>query len=694
MVMEEQNNTASLEKKILETNLPLRKELVEALKMLHLNSDESGLQAKLDDIKDRWENLGVPLHQEQELVASYQQLCQDIVLKSDLQKTKKKEEHVSIQDSLKLLEKFLKDEATLDEKAWVNLETSWASHQLDSNHPDQQNFERLSAKVSQKLKRYEHEEKCQLLEKLCLELEALKADRNKKLSERQNQIRSIRDQFKEINLHSGANVVVLRERFNTLIQELTQELSWERWSSSKRKEDLIQKAGQLIEQNQPHTFREELQKLQNEWKEIGFTSRDDDKLWEQFKAKCDEVYQNLKLIQDKNELKREQILKELDAHKDSVDWKKATEAIQKLQKDWIEAAPVSRKAGRKQGQTYKELCDHFFNRRRDHLKEIRSSQKDNIKEKKSLIEQVVKLQKEANWRNSLPKIKELQDAWKKVGPIPKKQSDELWKEFQDACSVIYDKRKSDNEVIDKEFEANAEKKEALLEDIKTAIEQSDLVLAQNELNKLEKQWSEIGKVPRSKQKQIEHRFRQLLKDFSDKEERVKREKHKQWLNLTQQKVELCLQMEELLFDKNFDEAKSQFETLQSMWEQMGNSQIEKPLKKRFHFCQRVFQSESGAIEGEFERACISNQSAMESLVLKLEKLVGIESDRLSVESQRQLMIAELQAKMGRSAQTVNKKDESEKLILELQTLGPIQPERRKTLQDRIALALAKINKIT
>lgn len=689
--MEEQQNTISVEQQIIDTNLPIRKELVQALEAL-LGNENLEHKDELDSIKDRWENLGVPLGKEEDVAKSYSELIPKV--EGHIQENVKKGQSAKdiIQTTLKHLEKFIKNSEKLTSEEWKTIQEDWRQLKLDDQSPEQQQYDKLEAKVSQKLKKFEHEDKCQLLEKLCSELEELKKDRNKKLSERQNQIRKVRDQFKDINLHSGPNVVTLRERFNTLNQELTQELSWERWSSSKRKEDLIQKATQLIEQEDTTQFREELQKLQAEWKEIGFTSRDDDKLWEQFKQKCDEVYQRLKVVQDENEQKREALLKQLEALKDSSDWKKATESIQSLQKEWNNAYPVSRKAVRKQGQVYKEICDTFFNRRRDHQKELRSNQKDNLKEKKLLIEEVTRLHKETNWKHSLPKVKDLQEKWKKTGPVPKKFSSDLWKEFQEACNVIYDKRRAENEEVDKEFEENAVKKNEVLEALKTTIEEAtDLAATRIEISKFEKQWQEIGKVPRGKQKKIEHQYRQLLKDFQDKEDQAQKEKEAQLVSLTSEKTALCLEVEALLFNEDWAESAEKLKPLQEKWDSLGTSSIEKPLKRRYHKSLQLIEAgKDEKTSAELEALAQKNTKEYESLLLKLEQLAGVKTNEVSASAQRQMMIAELQAKMGKTSGGISKAEEAKSLIAKLQQLGPINPENLKSFLERQAAAASKI----
>ena len=188
-------------------------------------------------------------------------------------------------------------------------------------------------------------------------------------------------------------------------QELSQELGWERWSSSKRKEDLVSKAAAILDGSETcESYKDTLKQMQDEWKEIGFTSREDDALWEKFKTSCDGIYEKVKGEFEVNEAKSEDILVKLDALKDSDDWKKTTDEIQKLQAEWKALADVSRKAARKQGDRYRKICDHFFERRRDHYKKSSDDQKGNLKAKQLLIERAKKLHSETNWRHSLPKV--------------------------------------------------------------------------------------------------------------------------------------------------------------------------------------------------------------------------------------------------------------------------------------------------
>ena len=126
-----------------------------------------------------------------------------------------------------------------------------------------------------------------------------------------------------------------------------------------------------------------------------------------------------------------------------------------------------------------------------------------------------------------------------MGPVPRKFSDAIWKEFQEACSIVYDKKRSEDDEREKEFEGNYEKKLEILAEIKTAIEGADLSAVRTQLNGLEKAWSDAGRVPRSKMREVENAYRNALQSFEDKEKKALDEKLKALEELTDKKAEIC-----------------------------------------------------------------------------------------------------------------------------------------------------------
>jgi hypothetical protein len=675
---------------ILRTNLPKRKDIVEGLEKL-TEVDPHNIRTAIASARERWEELGVTLEQEKELEERFEHMIVTLQQKSESELQSAKQNEIDSLGLIKELEQFGKDNPITPERL-QDIDKAWTNLHIEEGTEIAKRFRKAEEKASARLKGEETQKKIKEFEELVEELQALKGNAELKLSERQNTLRHVRDRVKSLELHSGQQVSKLRERFNNLNQELSQELGWERWSSSKRKEDLVQKSAAIFDGTQAcENLREALLAMQAEWKEIGFTSREDDALWEKFKVNCDGIYNKIKDAFGENEKKRDEILARLEQIKESTDWKKTADEMQELQNRWKELSDVSRKAARKQGDAYRIACDHFFNRRREHLKETRDSHKSNLKEKQDLIARVKRLQNESDWRKTLPEVREIQEKWKAVGVIPRKQSESIWKEFQEACNIIYEKRRTEDDVRDAEFEGNYTKKQEILAEMTTLLEGTDLSAIRTQFQSLDKNWNEAGRVPRNKQRDVETQYRDLLKKLEDREQVSLKERQTQLEQLSEEKAGICANLEALLFADSWDGSSEEVQILRDRWETLGNCAQEKELKKRSRQALQWLDKEpSDALRGQIRSEAQKSSKKLESLVLKLEQLAGINSSGASAAAMRQMMIAELQAKMGRNNNFVNKKEEAIGLVKEIRTIGPIAPDILVAYKARIEASMNKL----
>jgi hypothetical protein len=688
-MMSQTENLADL---ISKTNYPKREKLVQGLESLAESSLEQ-IEVGLKEAKDDWEKLGLILDQEKGLHERFEHMALTLEQKLESEIKNAKASEIKSLELSREMERISKEKSSIDLERVAQIKKDWSELKVEDSSDLAKRYVKSEERIAARVKGEETQTKIKAFEDYIVELECLKAQAEMKLSERQNTLRRVRDGVKKLELHSGQHVSKLRDRFNTLTQELSQELGWERWSSTKRKEDLVAKAAAILDGSEPcDHYRDTLTQIQADWKAIGFTTREDDALWDKFKVSCDGIYAKVQEGFAENEERREKILERLEAIKDSSEWKKTADEIQTLQEEWKNLSDVSRKAARKQGDRYRKLCDIFFERRREHFKSARSDQKGNLKEKQLLVERVKRLHSEVNWRNSIPKVRELQEQWKKTGPVPRKQSDAIWKEFQEACSVIYDKKRSEDQERDKEFEGNLEKKQALLEKAKGLLEGNDLSAIRTQLNTIDKNWNEIGRVPRKQQREIEGAYRDVNKDFDDREKKVLEEKQKHLESVSVEKARLCFELEALLFAESWDPAGDELKSLKEQWAQLGPCSQEKELKKRYRQAvQKLEKPFSDGLQGQVRAEAKKNSAMLETLVLKLEQLAGINNEKATAAAMRQMMVAELQAKMGRGAGFKNRKDESASLLKDIQLVGLVSPDEMSAFKARIEVAVAKIS---
>ena len=164
-------------------------------------------------------------------------------------------------------------------------------------------------------------------------------------------------------------------------------------------------------------------------------------------------------------------------------------------------------------------------------------------------------------------MKKIQSDWKKIGHVPRKESDKIWKEFKDACNHYFDRLHSQKNADHKEEEAHYETKTKLLETMKSlelsGDKKDDLALIKEKIN----EWKGVGRVP-FKKKSIEQQFNKALDALFGKLDLNKKEsemiKFENKLNtMVSQEDERKLKNEHFFISKKIDETKHEINQLEN-----------------------------------------------------------------------------------------------------------------------------------
>lgn len=191
---------------------------------------------------------------------------------------------------------------------------------------------------------------------------------------------------------------------------------------------------------------EEVEALLNSWKQLGFASKkDNEELWNAFKGlrekffKAKEVhYEHIrKAYQDNYRIKNDLCMKAEEV-KDSVEWKKTTELILNLQKQWKETGPVNYKHSEKLWQRFRAACDHYFERKKANFAEQDASQAENLKAKIELIAQIEAYQRVDDNNINFENLKTFQSQWMSIGHVPMKEKDKLNNAYRKAIDNHFD----------------------------------------------------------------------------------------------------------------------------------------------------------------------------------------------------------------------------------------------------------------
>ena len=271
-----------------------------------------------------------------------------------------------------------------------------------------------------------------------------------------------------------------------------------------------------------------LQKYHEQWREIGPVPRDKkDELWERFKAatskinkKHQEFFEGRKDEQKKNleaktalcEKAEEIAALALETHKE---WDDKSRELIELQKVWRTIGFTPKKENNRVYERFRGACDCFFNAKREFYSQNKEFQSNNLQMKTDLCLQAEAIKDNTDWKKTTDEFIRIQKKWKEIGPVPRKQSDAIWKRFRVACDYFFDQKSKHFSVVDVEQEDNLALKKALIQEVKSyqLTRDEDVDLAQ--MREFQRRWTEIGHVPFKDKDAVQNEFRDAVNAHFD-----------------------------------------------------------------------------------------------------------------------------------------------------------------------------------
>ena len=119
----------------------------------------------------------------------------------------------------------------------------------------------------------------------------------------------------------------------------------------------------------------------------------------------------------------------------------------------------------------------------------------NLQRKKALIEELKQLlQKEESLSESFRELKSIRERWNETGPVPKTESDNIWKTWHFHLDNFYDYVRINDDLRDLDFKKNRAAKEQLCHEAEGLFDLEHIGQALGKLQELHKQWKRIGPV--------------------------------------------------------------------------------------------------------------------------------------------------------------------------------------------------------
>lgn len=400
-------------------------------------------------------------------------------------------------------------------------------------------FEELRDNFEQKKKEYYDEQNRKKEENL-----AKKKDLLKSLSEIINEekwsatkeVGKIKGQWESIKLLPQSEVEALEKRFKELMDEfedhkvdrLVKKLQQEE-ENLELKLLLLDKMDGLVkklEEKSPdfEELENEFNKLISQWRKVGRVPSDKNQaLWDRFNAvqdtfnetrfKFDEKYR--KVIEKALE-KKKKLIKEAEALVDQENIAKAARKVNKLHKAWKKAGNLPQKDENEMWDLFKAATDKFNEVKSENIDLLREQEEKNLEKKFELIEKAKEEKDTDNFDRGHQIMQNLMSEWKKIGPVPRKKSSKIWKQFKGAMDEFYDRRREAFKGERKDQKENLAKKEEILEKLNELGKHEDPALAVQEAKKLQEEFKNIGYVPIKMKNKIWKQYREACDVIYDR----------------------------------------------------------------------------------------------------------------------------------------------------------------------------------
>ena len=383
----------------------------------------------------------------------------------------------------------------------------------------------------QKLFKEQEQEKQENLEKKLAIIEKIKAmvtspeEANKSYKD----FKALQDEWKEIkNVPAEKanelwrNYQLYVEQFYDLLKLNSEAREYDFKKNLELKTKLCEAAEKLADEPDVISAFHQLQKLHQEYREIGPVSKElREEIWNRFKAASTVInkrhqqhFEGMRAKEEDNLAKKTALCEKVEAiaaeeNKTGSDWERHTKEIIELQAEWKTIGFAPQKMNVKIFERFRAACDDFFGRKAEYFRTLKENFKENAEKKRALIEKAKALQDSTEWKSTGDKLINLQKEWKTIGMVPKKLGDQLWEEFLGACNKFFEARKAAGGGTRSDERENLEKKRDVIERLKAAAEEAGEGL-QEKVQQLVEEYQAIGHVPFKEKDKLYEEYHAVL----------------------------------------------------------------------------------------------------------------------------------------------------------------------------------------
>ena len=389
----------------------------------------------------------------------------------------------------------------------------------------------------------------------------------------------------------------------------------------KMRQENLEKKNQIIEaihalnedSEDIHKSLNEVRRLQQEWKDCGPVSQENvNDLWKRYQAEVERFYDQLRLY---NEFRDYDSKKNLEAQtslceaaeklQDAPDVVVAFRKLQELHEQWRETGPVAKDIREEIWQRFKNASTEINKRYQAFFEKLKEAETENLVRKTAICETIESIDVTAltsfkAWETKTEEVMALQETWKTIGFAPKKSNTRIFERYRAACDAFFLAKSNFYKGMKENLNANLEKKKALCEKVEALKDSTQWTATANELVKLQKEWKEIGQVPRKYSDALWKRFIAACDYFFEQKEKFGSSQRNQEQQHLAAKKALIEEVKAFDAELSQEEALQQVKDWNARWAEIGHV----PFKEK----DKIYTLWREAVDAQMSRMNIDRSS--------------------------------------------------------------------------------------
>ena len=363
--------------------------------------------------------------------------------------------------------------------------------------------------------------------------------------------------------------------------EYNRQLEKEREQNLAQKEAIVADLKALLEkQEDVNATFPEFREIQNRWRAVGpVPAQSYRNLNETYQLYVEQFYDMVKINRElrdldfkKNLEAKEEFCQAAEKLAESENVIEAFRELQKLHEQWKEFGPVAKEFREQIWDRFKAATATVNKRYQAHFEGLKEQHADNLAKKTVLCEKVEEIaQREVSdsnqWNAFSKEIEDIQKEWKTIGFASKKENQKVYDRFRAACDKFYSRKREFYTEYKDSINANLDKKVAICEKAEALKTSTDWKKTAEQLIELQKEWKEIGAVPRKKSDLLWKRFRAACDEFFAERDKNAKPENDFYGNL---KAKLALVEEIKAYELKGDASDAEaLKAFQARWNEIG-----------------------------------------------------------------------------------------------------------------------------